>query len=59
MRVKTEIKNLEHTLYSIALKKGTILALICHFLQRNEGVSEICTNLHTNLNKICVPIVSF
>ena len=42
MRVKTEIKNLEHTLYTIALKKGTILALVYDFLQRNEGASKIC-----------------
>ena len=59
MRVKTEIKNLEHTFYSITLKKGTVLALKCDFLQRNEGVSKICANLHTNLSKICVPIASF
>ena len=54
-KLKTELKNLQHSSHTIALKKGTIFAKNAEFLQKNDDISKIKrsglgTELHMCVN---------
>ena len=54
-KLKTELKNLQHSSHTIALKKGTIFAKNAEFLQKYDDISNIKrsglgTELHMYVN---------